>query len=184
MVVRDHEALAAFERIYRANAGAITRYFARRCAEPQLVADLTADTFVRAITSFPTFDSSRGTAASWLYGIARKTFSAHCEQSARGTELVRRVGGRRELSRDELAELEERIDAEQRGRLLLERLETLPEIEREAIELVHLVGLAPREAAEALGVPKGAMRSRLYRAMARMREVVGDEVEVHADGQV
>jgi RNA polymerase sigma-70 factor (ECF subfamily) len=182
--VRDHEALAAFERIYRANVGAITRYFARRCVEPQLVADLTADTFVRAITSFPTFDSSRGTAAGWLYGIARKTFSAHCEQSARGTELVRRVGGRRELGRDELAELEERIDAEQPGRLLLERLETLPEVEREAIELVHLGGLAPKEAAEALGVPKGAMRSRLYRAMARMREVVLDEMEVRADGQV
>ena len=182
--MRDHEALAAFERIYRAHVGAITRYFARRCLEPQLVADLTADTFVRAITSFPTFDSSRGTAASWLYGIARKTFSAHCEQSARATEVVRRVGGRRELGRDELAELEQRIDAEQPGRLLLERLETLPEIEREAIELVHLGGLAPKEAAEALGVPKGAMRSRLYRAMARMREVVRDEMEVRADGQV
>lgn len=172
--------MAAFERIYRANVGAITRYFARRCVEPQLVADLTADTFVRAITSFPTFDSSRGTAASWLYGIARKTFAAHCEQSARGAELVRRVGGRRELGRDELAELEARIDAEQPGRLLLERLRTLPEIEREAIELVHLDGLAPKEAAEALGVPKGAMRSRLYRAMARMR----DDVEVQADEQV
>ena len=172
--------MAAFERIYRDNVGAITRYFARRCLEPQLVADLTADTFVRAITSFPTFDSSRGTAASWLYGIARKAFAAHCEQSARGVELVRRVGGRRELGRDELAELEARIDAEQRGRLLLERLRTLPEIEREAIELVHLEGLAPKEAAEALGVPKGAMRSRLYRAMARMR----DDVEVQADEQV
>jgi len=154
--------MAAFERIYRGNVGAITRYFARRCVEPQLVADLTADTFVRAITSFPTFDSSRGTAASWLYGIARKAFAAHCEQSARG------------------AELEARIDAEQRGRLLLERLRTLPEIEREAIELVHLDGLAPKEAAEALGVPKGAMRSRLYRAMARLR----DDVEVQADEQV
>lgn len=182
--MRDHEALAAFERIYRDNVGAITRYFARRCIEPQLVADLTADTFVRAITSFPTFDSSRGSAASWLYGIARRTFAAHCEQSAQGTELVRRVGGRRELGPDELAELEERIDAERPGRLLLERLEKLPAIEREAIELVHLDGLAPKEAAEALGVPKGAMRSRLYRAMAHMREVVGDEVEVHADGRV
>lgn len=182
--MRDHEALAAFERIYRDNVGAITRYFARRCVEPQLVADLTAETFVRAISSFPRFDPSRGTAVGWLYGIARKAFAAHCEQSARRSELVRRVGGRRELERDELAELEERIDAEQSGRLLIERLATLPEIEREAIELVHLDGLAPKEAAEALGVPKGAMRSRLYRATARMREVVGDEVEVRADGQV
>lgn len=182
--MRDHEALAAFERIYRADVGAITRFFARRCTEPQLVADLTADTFIRAMTSFGTFDERRGSATSWLFGIARRTFAAHLESSARRLVVVRKVGGRRELDRDELAELEARIDAERPGRALLERLAELPELEREAVELVHLCGLAPKEAAEALGVPKGAMRTRLHRAMARMREVVGDEVEVRADGQV
>ncbi|HEX8867727.1 MAG TPA: RNA polymerase sigma factor [Lentzea sp.] len=176
--MRDHELLAAFERIYRDNVGAITRFFARRCTDPQLVGDLTADTFVRAMTSFATFDSAKGSASSWLYGIARRTFAAHAEHSAKGGELVRRVGGRRELDRDELAELEARIDAERPGRALLERLAELQEIEREAIELVHLGGLSPKEAAEALGVPKGAMRTRLYRATARLRAVVeDDEVE-------
>lgn len=175
--MRDHEALAAFERIYRADVGAITRFFARRCTDPQLVGDLTADTFVRAMTSFGTFDERKGSATSWLFGIARRTFAAHLEQSAKGGELVRRVGGRRELDRDELAELEARIDAERPGRALLERLAELPELEREAVELVHLCGLAPKEAAEALGVPKGAMRTRLYRAMARLRTAVEDDVE-------
>jgi RNA polymerase sigma factor (sigma-70 family) len=173
--VRDHEALAAFERVYRANVGAITRFFARRCVDPQLVADLTADTFVRAITSFATFDEEKGSATPWLFGIARHTFAAHAERSARGGELLRRVGGRRELDRDELAELEERIDAERPGRAVLERLNSLSELDREAVELVHLGGLAPHEAAEVLGVPKGAMRTRLYRAMARLRAVVNDE---------
>ena len=175
--MRDHEALAAFERIYRADVGAITRFFARRCTEPQLVADLTADTFVRAMTSFGTFDARRGSATSWLFGIARHTFAAHLEQSARSRAVADQVAGRRELDRDELAELEARIDAERPGRALLERLAELPELEREAVELVHLCGLAPKEAAEALGVPKGAMRTRLYRATARLRAVVDDEVE-------
>ncbi|MDX8048317.1 RNA polymerase sigma factor [Lentzea sp. BCCO 10_0798] len=175
--MRDHEVLAAFERIYRADVGAITRFFARRCTEPQLVADLTADTFVRAMTSFATFDASKGTATSWLYGIARRTFAAHLERSARTRDLVRKAGGRRELDTDELAELEARIDAERPGRALLERLAELPALEREAVELVHLCGLAPKEAADALGVPRGAMRTRLYRAMARLRRVVEDEVE-------
>ncbi|NGY57663.1 RNA polymerase sigma factor [Lentzea sp. NEAU-D13] len=175
--MRDHEALAAFERIYRADVGAITRFFARRCTEPQLVADLTADTFVRAMTSFGTFDARRGSATSWLFGIARHTFAVHLERSARSRAVADQVAGRRELDRDELAELEARIDAERPGRALLERLAELPELEREAVELVHLCGLAPKEAAEALGVPKGAMRTRLYRATARLRAVVDDEVE-------
>ncbi|MET9225199.1 RNA polymerase sigma factor [Lentzea sp. NPDC003310] len=173
--MRDHEVLAAFERIYRADVGAITRFFSRRCTEPQLVADLTADTFVRAMTSFHTFDPGKGTATSWLYGIARHTYAAHLERSSRSRDLELKAGGRRELDRDELAELEARIDAEKPGRALLEHLAELPALEREAVELVHLCGFAPREAAEALGVPKGAMRTRLYRAMARLRGAV--EVE-------
>ena len=177
MVVRDHEVLAAFERIYRSDVGAITRFFARRCSEPQVVADLTADTFVRAMTSFGTFDAGKGTATSWLYGIARRTYAAHLERSARTRVLELKAAGRRELDTDELAELEARIDAERPGRALLERLAELPELEREAVELVHLCGLAPKEAADVLGVPKGAMRTRLYRAMARLRATVDDEVE-------
>ena len=42
----DAGATAEFERLYRANVYVVTAYFARRTADPQLVADLTADTFV------------------------------------------------------------------------------------------------------------------------------------------
>jgi RNA polymerase sigma-70 factor (ECF subfamily) len=35
---------AEFEALYRANVTVVTAYFARRSAEPQTVADLTADT--------------------------------------------------------------------------------------------------------------------------------------------
>ena len=39
-------ALGEFERIYRGNVGAVTSYFARRCTDPQTVADLTSETIV------------------------------------------------------------------------------------------------------------------------------------------
>jgi DNA-directed RNA polymerase specialized sigma24 family protein len=55
-------AVGEFETLYRANVTAVTAYFARRSAEPHTVADLTADTFVAAITSFATFEI-RGPAA-------------------------------------------------------------------------------------------------------------------------
>jgi hypothetical protein len=34
---------AEFERLYRVNVDVVTSYFARRTADPQVVADLTAD---------------------------------------------------------------------------------------------------------------------------------------------
>jgi hypothetical protein len=48
-------ALAAFEQIYLGNVDVVTAYFARRCAEPQTVADLTSETFVRGAGTFGSF---------------------------------------------------------------------------------------------------------------------------------
>ena len=64
-------ALAEFEQIYRGNFDAVMAYFARRCAEPQIVADLTSETFVRAAGAFGTFDPRRGSARAWLFGGRR-----------------------------------------------------------------------------------------------------------------
>jgi hypothetical protein len=53
-------ALTEFEELYRSNVGLVTAYFARRCSEPQEVADLTSETILRAAGSFGAFDPRRG----------------------------------------------------------------------------------------------------------------------------
>lgn len=158
-----------FETVYRANVAAITAYFARRCADPQTVADLTSETFVCAVGSFASFDARRGIARSWLFGIADHVFARHCQQAAGGREAVARLAGRRMLEIDEIEELASRIDAERAGRALIARCAQLPELERTAVELVDLSGLTPKEAAAVLGVPRGVLRARLFRARARLR---------------
>ena len=112
-------AARAFEEIYEAEFDVVTSYFARRTADPQTTADLTADTFVAAITSFGTFDRSRGTARGWVLGIARRVFAQHCEAVTRGRNVVARIHGRRVLDTDEIADLVTRIDAEREGRELI-----------------------------------------------------------------
>ncbi len=81
-----------------------------------------------------------------------------------------RGSAQRGLDDDALEELIDRVDAEEAGRGMLERLACMPTLEREAIELVDLTGLTPREAAKALGVSSGALRVRLYRARAKLRK--------------
>jgi DNA-directed RNA polymerase specialized sigma24 family protein len=75
-------ALAEFEQIYRSNVGAMTAYFARRCADPQTVADLTSETIVRAAGAFSSFDPGRGTARGWLFGIAGHVYAQYYAQAA------------------------------------------------------------------------------------------------------
>ena len=169
-------ALAEFEQIYRGNFDVVTAYFARRCAEPQIVADLTSETFVQAAGAFGSFDPRRGSARAWLFGIAAHVFAGHCARTANGRDVVARLAQRRPLDVDEIEELAAKIDAERDGRKLIGLCARLPELERAAVELVDLAGLTPKEAASALGVSRVVLRKRLSRARARLRkEHQGDE---------
>jgi RNA polymerase sigma factor (sigma-70 family) len=156
--------LEEFEQVYLRNVDVLMGYFARRCRDPQTVADLTSETFVRAIEGFARFDPRRGSDRAWLFGIAARVFARHCEQSAGGRDAVARLGGRRPL---DAAEIE--------GAALMRRCERLPAVERAAIELVDLAGLTPQEAALALGVSRVAFRKRLSRARSRLREEHRDD---------
>jgi RNA polymerase sigma factor (sigma-70 family) len=162
-------AAAEFERLYRANVEAVTAYFARRSADPHVVADLTADTFVTAITSFGSFDPVKGTARAWVFGIARHVYAAHCEAYVHQQDRLQRLAGRRDLEPDQVEELLDRIDAERAGRDLVTGLGILPGRDRALVELVDLAGLRPAEAAAVLGVTPGAARMRLMRARAQLR---------------
>lgn len=144
-------------------------YFARRSADPHVVADLTADTFVAVITHFGSFDPRKGTARAWVFGIARRVYASYCEAYSQQQHKLRRLAGRRDLDPDQVEELLDRIDAERIGRDLVSGLATLPERDRAVIELVDLIGLRPKEAAAALGLTPGAVRMRLMRTRARLR---------------
>src|SRR5277367_2931728 len=139
-------ALEEFEHVYRANMAPVSAYFARRCSEPQTVADLTSETFVRAAAGFARFDPRRGSPRAWLFGIAARVFASHCAAHADGVEMVLRLAGDRPLPSEEIEDLAARIDAQREGRELLERCARLSDGERFAIELVDLAGLSPKEA--------------------------------------
>jgi RNA polymerase sigma factor (sigma-70 family) len=162
--------LEEFEQVYLRNVDVLMGYFARRCHDPHTVADLTSETFVRAMDGFARFDPRRGSDRAWLFGIAAHVFARHCEQSAGGRDAAARLGGHRTLGMDEIEELAERIDAEREGAALMRRCARLPAVERAAIELVDLDGLSPKEAAQVLGVSGVAFRKRLSRARSRLRK--------------
>jgi len=163
-----------FEAVYRDNIGVVTAFFARRCNDPQQVADLTSQTFVEAIKSAGTFEG-RGTPTAWLIAIARRVYANHLSDQATGADLLERLGGRLVLAHDEIDDLVERMDAQRDGKALLERCARLSGLEREAIELVDLMGLTPKDAARVLGVSPNALRVRLFRAHKRLRKEQGDD---------
>ena len=147
----------------------MTAFFAPRCRDPQQVADLTSQTFVEAIKSARTF-RGRGTPAAWLIAIARRVYANDLADKAIGADLIDQLGGQLVLAYDEVEDLAARIDAQPDGRELLEQAARLSGLEREAIELVDLMGLAPKDAARVLGVSPNVLRVRLFRAHKRLRK--------------
>lgn len=163
---------AAFEAFYRQHVALITRFVARRVADPQGVADLTAEVFLAVIGSAHAYRPSRGPQAAWLYGIARNVIAGERRRSANERRAADRIAGQRLLDDDDIARLEEKIDAESPGRAAYLALARLPEDERAVLELVAIDGLPVKEAAAALGIRPGTARVRLHRARSAARETL------------
>ena len=154
----------AFEAFYRCHVGTVTRFVARRVADPHTVADLTAEVFLAVIGSARSYCPGRGTELAWLHGIARNVIAAERRRAAHELRTAGRIAGHRLLDGDDIARLEDRIDAESAGRAACLALARLPEDERAVLELVAIDGLAVKDAAAALGIRPGTARVRLHRA--------------------
>jgi RNA polymerase sigma-70 factor (ECF subfamily) len=141
---------AAFTQFYRAHVDDVTRFVARRVADPHRVADLTAQVFVAVIDAAPRYRGSFGGPRTWLYGIARNVIAAEFRRAARERRAESLVAGRRLLDADDVDHLVEKIDAARRVRELHAGLQALPEGERAVLELVAVDGLSVGTAA--LGV--------------------------------
>src|SRR5215469_11562579 len=72
LIARARDDAAAFQGLYARYAAAIYRYHSRCSRDPDAAHDLTAETFAQAWLTRTRFrDQAGGSAAPWLYGIAR-----------------------------------------------------------------------------------------------------------------
>jgi RNA polymerase sigma-70 factor (ECF subfamily) len=146
----------------------------RRTASWVLAEEVTQATFVslwRRRSSAPTgLDTGRG----WLFGIAEN----ECRNAVRGAVRADRLRTRlRDLSEnghvDDPADVvSDRLDAERRMAELRAVLDRLPAHEQRTIELVVWSGLSMAEAATAMGVAEGTVKSRLFRARGRLTQLL------------
>jgi RNA polymerase sigma factor (sigma-70 family) len=167
-IARDPD---AFEAFYREHLDAVQRFVARRVHDPYLAADLTADVFLAAIDSAHTYRPARGEPMGWLYGLARNVVAAEHRRRARERRAASRIPVAAELvDADDLARLNERIDAEADARRLYLAIDRLSAGDRAVLELVALEGLTVREAARVLDIRPVTARVRLHRTRRRLRD--------------
>jgi RNA polymerase sigma-70 factor (ECF subfamily) len=98
-----------------------------------------------------------GSALPWLYGVA--------------TNVCRNAGRSRRRYLRAVARVPAPAAEPDHAELVTDRVEALPPREREVLGLVAWAGLSYEQAAAALDVPVGTVRSRLSRARARLTDL-------------
>ncbi len=167
LIGRDPDLLEVF---YREHVSTVKCYFARRVDDPHQVADLTADTFLAAMTAAPRYHPDKGRPVAWLLGIARNQAADMVRGRARRLRAESRIHGRRLLDEDSAARIEDRIAAERHTRALYAGLAQLSGRDRALMELVAVDGMPVNEAAEQLGMKPGTARVRLHRCRTRLQQ--------------
>jgi RNA polymerase sigma factor (sigma-70 family) len=114
-----------------------------------------------------------GSALPWLYGVATNVCRNAGRSRRRHLRAVARLP-RPAPEADHAQEVSDRLGSEARMREVLALIAGLPAHEREVLALVAWAGLSYEQAAAALAVPVGTVRSRLSRARARLTQEVSD----------
>ena len=158
----DHDA-SAFREVYDRHASRIHGFHLRRTGDPGAAFELTAETFAQAWLSRSRFaDPGDGSAAPWLFGIARNVLAS----SVRRRALERRASERLRLHLpDEAITVDEAwldgLDAD-----LGAALAELPDGQRRAIELRVIADQAYEDVGRELEISPGAARVRVHRGLA------------------
>jgi RNA polymerase sigma-70 factor (ECF subfamily) len=154
---------------YQDYGGQLYNYLRFHLSSPDLAEDLTAEVFLRALKGFARFDPSVGEPRAWLFRIAQNTLRDHQRQAQR-RQLVS-LASMRDLEYPAPSP-EERLLWEEEVAGLLAAMAELSPGDREVIGLCYGSEVSMAEAGEILGLSAAATRTRLWRALGRLRKVL------------
>lgn len=168
----------AFAVLYERHVGSVSTYLLRRVGAG-IAEDLTAEVFVRAFRGRASYGVQHDTALPWLLGIASNLIADHRRAERRRLHAVERLARA-------TAEVTTELYRVGLGADLARALRRLPAVDRDTLLLVVWGELSYEEAAAALGVPLGTVRSRIARARKRLGGAAGvDRSEIRpADVQL
>ena len=148
---------AAFEELVRAYQIHVWRFLRHLLGDPALAEDVTQETFVRVYRKLGSF-RFRSKFSTWVFQVARNAGIDALRSRQRRARLATALESQ---VRNTTHGAELRIEVEAALQSLAPKL-------REAFVLIEALGLTYREAGEALGVPEGTVKSRVFHARERM----------------
>ena len=149
--------------LYRTYGPELYGFAVNALGDRQLAEEVVQDVFTRVWRHADSFDPSRASFRTWIYGIARNAIIDLKRRSAVRPAIV--------TAPEELDEGpgENALDQALLSWQVSAALERLTPEHRQVIRLAHFQGLRLREIAELTGLPLGTVKSRVSYALRSMR---------------
>lgn len=160
--------LGAFDALMRAHEDRVFSICLRMLRDREAALDATQDTFVTVFRKVDRF-AGRSAFSTWLYRVAVNACYDHARRQRRSAAEPL-SNGREPMdaaAADEFTAAELRPDLEA-------ALQALPTEFRAAVVLADVEGLGLQAVADALGVPLGTVKSRVFRGRKLLAETLGN----------
>lgn len=167
---------AAWEPLVRAHQEAVFRFAYLLLGDPDDAEDVAQETFLRAWRYLARFDSTRPLRP-WLLSIASNLASNRRRSAGRYLSALTRA------FRNESAppNTEEKSAQRMQASDLWKAVRNLNLTDQQIVYLRFFLDLSVAETAEALKVAEGTVKSRLSRALEKLRTIIRDDFPVLAD---
>jgi RNA polymerase sigma factor (sigma-70 family) len=161
----------AFVEVCRRHGPALRSFLRHRTRDGEVAAELLAETFAAAWTVRDRFKDERdGSAAPWLFAIARNQAAMHARRGFLARSARERIGmPLRDYGAAAYEEAEERLDSELLAPQLDGALAELSAGDRRAVELRVVEERSYDEIGDRLAITPAAARTRVYRALSALR---------------
>ncbi|GGZ55961.1 siderophore-interacting protein [Streptomyces bluensis] len=173
----------AFAEIYEEYARTVYNHAFRLTGDWSTAEEVMADTFLDAWRTREQLEPDGGSLKPWLLGMAtNKSRNANRGLGRRLAFLARRPAP--DAVGDFAEEAAGRLDDARRLAAVRQVYDRLRRGEREVLALCVWSGLDYAQAAQALGVPVGTVRSRLSRARARLLRLTDEQLRKTKEGNL
>lgn len=166
----------AYERLVREHQEAVFRLAYLFLGSAADAEDTAQEVFIRAHRALARFDDSRPLRP-WLLSITANTARNRRRAFGRYMHALRRMIL---PEPGESAEADSRIEAQ----ALWQAVRRLSAVDQEVIYLRYFLELSVDEAAEAMHVEPGTVKSRLSRALSRLRDVIERDFPLLTEGRL
>jgi len=161
---------AAFGAFYRRHEDRVLGYFLARVGDPEVAADLTAETFAAALASAHRFRPRKEPASAWLFGVARNNLAMSRRRGRVEARARRRLGMAPLVLTDDAVE---RIAALDHTALTL--VDELPDDQQDALRARVIDERDYADIARDLRCSEAVVRKRVSRGLEILRARLEDK---------